>query len=59
MGFLTLEDSTGLTEINFFPDQLDVYRNICTYGGPVWVRGKVTEHLSSITVEGNQGGHAA
>jgi len=52
MGFLTLEDATGLAEISFFPDQLELYRGICSYGGPVWVRGRVTEHLSSITLEG-------
>jgi len=51
MGFLTLEDSTGLAEVSFFPDQIQLYRSICSSGGPVWVKGKVTEHLSSITLE--------
>lgn len=51
MGFVTLEDSTGLAEISFFPDQIERYRSICSYGGPVWVRGRVTEHLSSIALE--------
>ncbi|MBN1360711.1 MAG: DNA polymerase III subunit alpha [Sedimentisphaerales bacterium] len=51
MGFVTLEDATGLAEVSFFPDQIRLYQGICSYGGPVWVRGKVTEHLSSIAVE--------
>jgi len=52
MGFVTLEDSTGLVEVSFFPDQIDLYRRICSQKGAVWIRGKVTEHLSSITLEG-------
>jgi len=59
MGFVTLEDATGLAEVNFFPDQLGLYRTICSYGGPVWVRGRVTEHLSSITLEGAACGRVA
>ena len=59
MGFVTLEDATGLAEISFFPDHLNLYRNICSYGGPVWVRGKVAEHLSSITLEGIECGRVA
>jgi DNA polymerase III alpha subunit len=51
MGFVTLEDSTGLAEVSFFPDQIQLYRSICSSGGPVWVKGRVTEHLSSITLE--------
>ena len=83
MGFVTLEDSTGLAEVSFFPDQIQLYRSILalsqaegcsspstqftlsaaeglrTGGGPiryaqgkpVWAKGKVTEHLSSITLE--------
>ncbi len=51
MGFITLEDATGLAEVSFFPDQIKLYQSICSYGGPVWVSGKVTEHLSSIAVE--------
>jgi len=51
MGFVTLEDSTGLAEVSFFPDQIGLYRSICSYGGPVWVRGRVTEHLASISLE--------
>jgi DNA polymerase III alpha subunit len=59
MGFVTLEDSTGLAEVSFFPDRLDLYRTICSAGGPVWVRAKVTKHLSSITLEGLNCGKAA
>ena len=59
MGFITLEDSTGLTEINFFPDQINLYKRIVGYSGPVWVQGRVTQHLSSITVEGLDCGEAA
>jgi len=59
MGFVTLEDSTGLAEVSFFPDRIHVYRTLCSCAGPVWVRGKVTEHLSSITLEGTQSGRAA
>lgn len=51
MGFITLEDATGLAEVSFFPNQIQHYRHICSYGGPVWVCGQVTEHLSSITLE--------
>ncbi len=59
MGFVTVEDASGLVEVSFFPDQLDVYQRVCRNGGPIWVRGRVCEHLSSVTVEGKQGGEAA
>jgi len=59
MGFVTLEDATGLVEISFFPDRLELYQSICSYGGPVWIRGRVTEHLSSITLEGAECGKVA
>jgi DNA polymerase III alpha subunit len=59
MGFVTLEDSTGLAEVSFFPDQIRLYRSICSYGGPVWVRGRVTEHLSSIAVDCTECGKVA
>ncbi|MCP4452110.1 MAG: hypothetical protein GY809_11660, partial [Planctomycetes bacterium] len=59
MGFITLEDSTGLTEINFFPDQINLYKRIVGHSGPVWVQGRVTQHLSAITVEGQDCGEAA
>lgn len=51
MGFVTLEDATGMVEVSFFPDKLPAYRTVCSYAGPVWVTGKVTEHLSSISVD--------
>jgi DNA polymerase III alpha subunit len=51
MGFVTVEDATGLIEVSFFPDQLDQYKTICSYGGPVWVSGRVTEHLSSLSLD--------
>ena len=51
MGFVTLEDATGMIEVSFFPDKLALYRTICSYGGPVWVAGNVTEHLSSISID--------
>jgi DNA polymerase III alpha subunit len=35
MGFVTLEDATGLVEVSFFPDKLSLYRTLCSYGGPV------------------------
>jgi DNA polymerase III alpha subunit len=56
MGFVTLEDTTGLAEVSFFPDQIEQYRSICSYGGAVWVRGRVTEHLSSVALEGTECG---
>jgi DNA polymerase III alpha subunit len=59
MGFVTLEDHSGLAEVSFFPDKIDRYRSICSLGGPVWVKGRVTEHLSSITIEGVSCGTAA
>lgn len=51
MGFVTVEDAAGLIEVSFFPDQIGLYRTICSCGGPVWVSGKVTEHLSSICLD--------
>jgi DNA-directed DNA polymerase III PolC len=51
MGFVTIEDSTGLAEVTFFPDQLELYRKTCSLSGPVTVTGKVTEHLCSINIE--------
>ena len=59
MGFVTLEDSSGLAEVTFFPDQLEKYRGICRISGPVWVSGRVTRHLSSIAVECQTWGTAA
>ena len=59
MGFVTLEDSSGLAEVSFFPDKIDLYRNICSTGGAIRIRGKVTEHLSSITIEARDCGSAA
>ena len=59
MGFVTLEDFSGLAEVTFFPDQLARYHDICSASGPVWVTGKVTEHLSSIAVECHNCGRAA
>lgn len=51
MGFVTLEDATGLIEASFFPDKLALYKTICSYGGPVWVSGRVVEHLSSLSLD--------
>jgi DNA polymerase-3 subunit alpha/error-prone DNA polymerase len=51
MGFVTLEDATGLAEVSFFPDKLALYKTICSYGGPVWVTGRITEHLSSLSLD--------
>ncbi|MFH1719410.1 MAG: OB-fold nucleic acid binding domain-containing protein [Planctomycetota bacterium] len=59
MGFVTLEDFSGLAEVTFFPDQLEKYNSICRASGPVWVTGKVTRHLSSIAVECRTWGKAA
>ncbi len=59
MGFVTLEDSSGLAEVTFFPDQLEKYHGICRASGPVWVIGKVTKHLSSVAVECHSWGRAA
>lgn len=59
MGFVTLEDSSGLAEVTFFPDQLEKYHNICRTSGPIWVTGKVIRHLSSIAVECHTWGTAA
>ena len=51
LGFVTLEDATGLIEVSFVPDRLVLYKTICSYGGPVWARGKVTAHLSSLALD--------
>ncbi|MHC4574476.1 MAG: OB-fold nucleic acid binding domain-containing protein [Planctomycetota bacterium] len=56
VGFVTLEDSSGLAEVTFFPDKIGEYRNLCSASGLVWVNGKVTNHLSSITIEARQTG---
>jgi DNA-directed DNA polymerase III PolC len=56
MGFVTLEDATGLIEVSLFPDRLAIYRTICASGGPVWVSGRVTEHLSCTSLDGSGGG---
>ena len=59
MGFVTLEDFSGLAEVTFFPDSIEKYHDICTACGPVWITGKVTRHLSSIAVECHTCGRAA
>ncbi|MBE0534848.1 MAG: DNA polymerase III subunit alpha [Phycisphaerae bacterium] len=59
MGFVTLEDASGLAEVTFFPDEMEQYHRIVMESGPIWVRGRVTEHLSSISVEGRHWGAAA
>jgi DNA polymerase III alpha subunit len=59
MGFVTVEDATGLAEVSFFPDKLPLYKTICSYGGPVWVAGKVTEHLSSVSIDCSECGRIA
>ena len=59
MGFVTLEDATGLAETSFFPDRLAQYRAICSQGGPVWVRGRVTEHLASLSLDATACGRIA
>ena len=59
IGFVTLEDSSGLAEVTFFPDQIEKYYGICTASGPVWIKGRVTEHLSSIALECYNCGRAA
>jgi DNA polymerase III alpha subunit len=56
MGFVTLEDAAGLIEASFFPDRLALYKTICSYGGPVWVSGRVVEHLSSLSLDCSDGG---
>jgi DNA-directed DNA polymerase III PolC len=52
MGFVTIEDATGLAEVSFFPDKIALYKTMCSYGGPVWVTGQVTEHLASLSLDG-------
>jgi len=57
VGFVTIEDSSGLAEVTFFPDKIGQYQNLSSASsavggfGLVWVTGKVSQHLSSITVE--------
>ncbi|MCU0916764.1 MAG: hypothetical protein MUC88_19725 [Planctomycetes bacterium] len=53
MGFVTIEDPTGLIEASFFPDQFALYKTICSWGGPVWLTGRVVEHLSSLCLDGS------
>jgi len=56
MGFITLDDASGLAEITFFPDNIEDYRRIVAMSGPVWIRGRVQMHLSSATIEFRQAG---
>ena len=56
MGFVTLEDFSGLAEVSFFPDRMAEYKRISTAGGPVWVKGRVCMHLSTLTLEGRECG---
>ena len=59
MGFVTIEDHSGLAEVSFFPDQIEQYFEICDYPGPVWVKGRACEHLCSVSIEAQAVGHAA
>jgi DNA polymerase III alpha subunit len=59
IGFVTIEDDTGLAEVSFFADNIDQYRKIVSIPGPVWITGKVTEHLSSVSLQGKGCGRAA
>jgi DNA polymerase III alpha subunit len=56
MGFISIDDASGLSEITFFPDKIADYRRLAEGSGPVWVRGRVKMHLSSVTIEFGQGG---
>ncbi len=56
MGLVTLEDATGLIEVIFIPDKLPLCRTICSYGGPVWASGTVTERLSCMSLDDSNGG---
>jgi DNA polymerase III alpha subunit len=56
MGFVTIEDSSGLAEVTFFPNRISQYEDLCSASGLVWVTGRVTNHLSSINLEGRQAG---
>jgi len=58
MGFITLEDSSGLAEVTFFPNRIGQYENLCSASGLVWLTGRVCEHLSSITVQCRNSGPA-
>lgn len=51
MGFATIEDASGLAEISFFPDRLAEYYRLCSSAGAVWARGRISEHLSSVTMD--------
>ena len=56
MGFVTLEDFSGLIEASFFPDRIDQYHIISSNAGPVWIKGRASMHLSTMTVEAQQCG---
>jgi len=56
MGFMTIEDSSGLAELTFFPDQIADYRHLAATPGPLWVKGRVQMHLDSATIEYRKGG---
>ncbi len=59
MGFVTLEDFSGLAEVTFLPEQIEQYQQLCQVEGLVWVRGRVTEHLASVAVRCRSWGFAA
>jgi DNA-directed DNA polymerase III PolC len=59
MGFVTLEDYSGLAEVTFSPDQIQAYRDLCSTSGLVWVRGRATEYMSSPAVRCRKWGPAA
>jgi len=50
MKFLTLEDQSGVAEINFFPDAYRRCGHLLTGYGPYLVTGRVDEHLGAITL---------
>jgi DNA polymerase III alpha subunit len=51
IGFVTIEDESGMAEVTFFADQIQNYYKICSTPGPVWVKGRVSEHLSSFAID--------
>ena len=55
MGFITLEDETGVAEVTFFPRSWRKARRVLLdHDGPLLVEGRVEERLGAFTIDGGR-----
>ncbi len=54
MKFITLEDKTECVDVVLWPEVVDTYADVLTFGGPFAVWGKVTEEWDAYTVEAHR-----